>query len=331
MDRSIRERYRDAIRLEAMDRYGIGAQEIESWGGFESFIYRFTRGDEAFILRLTHTLRRSADLIRGEVDWINYLAANGLTVARAIPSKSGRLVEEIDDGLGDLFLATAFAFAPGRPPDEVNWTPALNEAYGRLLGRMHALAKRYEPAYPARRDRWPDHNEVEIPRLLEPHDPAAADCYRNLLRRVSTLPRDRDTYGIIHFDAHKGNFFVDGDTITLFDFDDCCYNWFANDIAMVIFYEVTNQDDPAASFKAFWPHFMRGYSAENDLAPEWAEIIQDFMTIREIDLYAVIMRSFGVTPGTIDELQHEWPRRFMQDRQRRIAAGERYLDADIAW
>ena len=43
------------------------------------------------------------------------------------------------------------------------------------------------------------------------------------------------------------------------------------------------------------------------------------------------MRSFGVTPCTIDELQHEWPRRFMQDRQRRIAAGERYLDADIAW
>ena len=84
MDKTIRDRYSDAILHETMARYAIAADQIEPGDGFESFIYRCQRDGTPAILRITHSLRRSPELIRGEVDWINYLAAGGATVAGAL-------------------------------------------------------------------------------------------------------------------------------------------------------------------------------------------------------------------------------------------------------
>lgn len=331
MEQTIRDRYSDDILSEAMRRYDIAPDAIAEAGGFESFIYRYTRGGERFILRLTHTLRRTPEQIHGEVDWINYLAAGGATVARAVLSARQELVEAIDDGQGGRFLATAFSHAPGRPPWETGWTPARYEAYGRLIGRMHALTKDYAPANPAwRRPEWIEETLGDTLRLLSPADATAARRYRELVARVAALPRDRDGYGLVHYDAHSANLHVDGDTITLFDFDDCTYHWFAADVAMVIFYLITNQDDPAALLNDFLPPFLRGYRAENRLDPHWLATIHDHLTLREIDLYAVVQRSFGVSGDDAEALPHEWPRRFMRGRKARIETGQPYVDFDFS-
>jgi Ser/Thr protein kinase RdoA (MazF antagonist) len=331
MDKAIRDRYSDAILHEAMARYAITADRLEPGDGFESFIYRFQREAGPAILRVTHTLRRSAEQIHGEVDWINTLAAGGATVAGALLSARGELVEEIDDGQGGYFLVTAFAFAPGRPPGEVGWTPARYERYGRLIGLMHALTKDYAPPAPAwRRPSWPAVFADELRGLLSGRDEIIHSRYQELTRHIERLPRDRDSYGLIHFDAHGGNLHVDGDTITLFDFDDCVYNWFIGDIAMVIFYMITNADDPPGVLADFLPHFLRGYRAENRLDPRHLPAIHHFLSTREIDLYAVIQRSYDLPDGDAAEaIPHPWPRRFMIGRRARILAGAPYVDFDF--
>ena len=332
MDKTIRDLYNDAILHEAMARYAIAADAIEPGGGFESFIYRYQRDDGPAILRITHSLRRSPEQIHGEVEWINYLAAGGATVAGALLSARGELVEEIDDGQGGRFLATAFAFAPGRPPWEVGWTPARYENYGCLLGRMHALTKEYAPPDPAwRRPSWPAVFADELNDLLTGRDAVILDRYRAITGRIEAMPRGRNEYGLIHFDAHSANFHVDGDTITLFDFDDCVYNWFIGDIAMVVFYMITNADDPPGVLADFLPPFLRGYRAENRLDPRWLPAIHDFLTTREIDLYAVIQRSYDLPDGEAAEaIPHPWPRRFMTGRRARLLAGTPYVDFDFA-
>ncbi len=332
MDKTIRDRYSDAILHETMARYAIAADQIEPGDGFESFIYRCQRDGTPAILRITHSLRRSPELIRGEVDWINYLAAGGATVAGALLSARGELVEEIDDGQGGRFLATAFAYAPGRPSGAVGWTAARYEAYGRLIGRMHALTKGYAPPDPAwRRPSWPAVFAEELSGLLTGGDELILDRYRAIIQRIEAMPRGRDAYGLIHFDAHGGNFHVDGDTITLFDFDDCVYNWFIADIAMVIFYMITNAGDPLGILADFLPPFLRGYRAENRLDPRWLPVIHDFLTTREIDLYAVIQRSYDLPDGEAAEaIPHPWPRQFMTGRRARILAATPYVDFDFS-
>ena len=65
MEQQIRERYHDGILNEVMGRYGIQPDKIQSLKAFESFIYEFERKSEAYILRISHSLRRSEALISG--------------------------------------------------------------------------------------------------------------------------------------------------------------------------------------------------------------------------------------------------------------------------
>lgn len=54
----------------------------------------------------------------------------------------------------------------------------------------------------------------------------AADEMNEILQRFSRMPATPSDYGLIHSDVNPTNFHVDQGKITLFDFDDCGYNWF---------------------------------------------------------------------------------------------------------
>jgi len=322
----IKARYSDGVLKEAMHRYGISGDRIRELDGFESFIYEFGRGSGDFILRIGHSARRSEALIHGEVDWMNYLAEGGAAVARAAPSLSGNLVEAFEDGHGEYFLATSFVKAEGKPPREAGWTPALFETYGEALGKMHALTKDYEPRDPAwKRPEWDDPEIQDIEANLPDTETGVVERYRALMEHLRSLPKDRDSYGLVHFDAHGSNFLVDQEgRITLFDFDDCSYGWFIYDIAIALFYMVAGREDDEAFIGEFMTHFFKGYRRRNRLDPKWLDEMPNFLKMREIDLYAVIHRSFDV-----ENLENKWCARFMRNRKSRIEQGMPYVDFDF--
>lgn len=322
MEKEIRDRYNDEILGEAMRRYGIAEGDIKLLDGFESFMYEYARNGQESILRVGHSRRRTPDLIRGEVDWINYLAAGGAGVARAVQSQGGALVEEIPDARDGRFLATSFVKAQGGPVWEMGgWTDEAIDQYGRLLGRIHALSKDYAVADAAwRRPTWVE-DQGMIMSLLEPD---IAEKYREVMSHLQALPQDGESYGMIHQDAHGGNFFIDANgRITLFDFDDCVYGHFAYDLAMVLFYAVTNRDDAAEFAPGFWRRFMRGYAAENNLDPAWQREIPHFMKLREIDLYALVLRDYDSLEGDA------WAEAYLDGRKERIVNGIPYLEIDL--
>jgi Ser/Thr protein kinase RdoA (MazF antagonist) len=119
MEPRIRELYSDAILDEALARYGIAKSDIHPLDGFESFVYECQKGDREYVLRVSHSLHRSADLTQGEIEWINYLADNGVPAARAVPSERGNLVEPIQVHDGSHFTAVSFERAAGDYPHRI--------------------------------------------------------------------------------------------------------------------------------------------------------------------------------------------------------------------
>lgn len=329
MEPRIKERFNPDILYDILHRYDVEASTVRELDGFESFIYEFTRPDGEFVLRIGHSHRRSIPMIRGEVDWINYLAAGGAGVAKAIFSEQGNLVELASDGHGEHFLATAFVKAPGGPMKKQHWTAEFYEAYGTLVGRMHRLTRQYTPPAETWRPQWDDPIHLNVDDFLPAADTAILEAFNRLLEYLRALPRDPHSYGLVHFDAHTSNLFVDDRTtppaITLFDFDDCAYSWFANDIAIVLFYAISTAKNPPEATQNFMVPFLRGYRKENQLDPAWPAEIPYFLKLREIDLYAVIHRSFG--PGPYDE--SPWVAHFMNGRKQRIEAGEPYVAFDF--
>ncbi len=319
--------YNDGILHTARGFYGIPADSIHLLDGFESFIYEFERPDGRFILRIGHSSRRSPDLIAGEVDWINFLAAGGAGVARAVLSQNGNLVEPVADGQGGQFLCTAFVRAPGGEVKKEQVNERLFFNYGKLMGRMHALAKTYTLPNPAwKRSEWNDPEMLYADRWLDSGDEKILAPYGELKEHLFRLPEDPDSYGMIHQDAHPGNFFVDEDyRITLFDFDDCAYGHFIYDIAMVLFYSsMWDRQDPSAFTQRFMPVFLDGYRGENRLVPAWLKELPHFLKLREIDLFAQIQFTFPEE----SYMENPWMAHYMSGRRQCIEKCQPFIDFD---
>lgn len=323
MEPEIKNRYNNHILAEARQRFGIAPDQIKLLDGFESYMYEFEKDDSEFILRIGHSRRRSPDMIRGEVDWINYLAKGGAGVARAVESAQGNLVEIIPDAKDGAFLATAFVKAPGADAWTAGWWGEDWFAeYGRLLGKMHRLTKSYKPAkLEWNRSSWDAPENLEIEEHIPESISFVSEKFRELMQHLQSLPTGPEDYGMIHQDAHGGNFFVnENGKITLFDFDDCTYGHFAYDVAMVLFYAVTNREDAEEFAPIFWRPFWQGYCEENELDPKWLCEIPHFLKLREIDMIAVLYRSCDM-----DNLDDPWIKAFMNGRLDRIANDVPYI------
>lgn len=327
METAITRRFNEDITNSAAERYGIKSSDLKKLDGFESYIFKYSKDGVGYILRIAHTIRRSETLIRAEIEWIRYLASNGVSVADAVLSQNGNLVEIIDDGADSFFLATSFFEVYGKSPYVYGWSEKLFTTYGALLGKMHKLAQSYSPVDSAiERPLW-NSKEMngDVLTNIPSTQPEIKERYLEIISNLETLEQTRESFGLIHFDAHSGNMLVDETgQINLFDFDDCNRNWFVNDIAIVLFYMVTNTKNPEELTNKFLPPFLKGYSRENRLDSKWLKEIPVFLRMREIDLYAVIHRSMD--QNKLDG----WCKQFMDDREKKIINSTPYVNLDFS-
>jgi Ser/Thr protein kinase RdoA (MazF antagonist) len=288
--KEVAEAFSDEIRDEALALYGLDKDAVESIETNTDVVYEFHRGDQLFILKLVHSSQSTYDQVCGEIDWVRYLADNGLSVSRPVPSTTGAHTRRIDATNGH-FTVVAYEKARGvlvRYEDN-EYNSSLYQQCGRFVGRMHALAKEYEPRYPEwRRPLWQELMTKEHFRL-DPGD--INDKKQCLIEHLQTLPRSRDSFGLTHGDFHAYNFLVYEGDLTVFDFAECNYCWYAYELASILYhvldlpYEGPNYDRFG---QFFTDHFMQAYKEENQLDSAWAEQMNTFLRLREILIYAYL-------------------------------------------
>jgi len=165
--------------------------------------------------------------------------------------------------------------------------------WGRVLGQMHVLTKNYHPeSAEIKRPDWFDLHKSRLALVSQLPD----RCHRvqvqiqRLLGELKALPRDKDSFGLIHGDFNDGNFTVDytnGD-ITVFDFDDSCYFWFMYEIASAweggigrtMFQKLSER-------KSFMDHYMEqvmlGYTCANSLSSESLTRLPLFINLIQVE------------------------------------------------
>jgi len=168
------------------------------------------------------------------------------------------------------YIVTAFEESEGTlaeriPPTE--WTNELYRSIGNAAGKMHAVSKRYQPAHPDHtRPHWFDGFEIQdATSKLATFTDETREKLPTLIQELKTLPTYPADYGLIHDDLHFANFMIEPDgKVTIIDFDDCAYGWFAMDAAMALFdvlvlYHATNKADKRAFARRFMGNYLSGY------------------------------------------------------------------------
>ena len=294
--------YSDDIRSEAERQFGLARAGSIPLRGSHSYVFDYPGEDRSVILKITHSSHRRIQQIMGEIDFTDYLAANGVNVSRAIPSPGGKLVETMEADTG-YFLATAYEKAPGALVDWREWTPELFEQWGALTGKMHALTKSYKPSDESiRRGHWHENRDWH----LETSVPGSREAIRRKGQRIKdwllSLPTERNSYGLIHSDLHQWNMLYDGREIWPIDFDNLHYDWFLSDFTTVIINAVICQAhcfqegdydswtggsrmDSAEFLDYFMDPFLSGYKSENTLAPVWIGRLPRFLSRHYFTFY----------------------------------------------
>jgi Ser/Thr protein kinase RdoA (MazF antagonist) len=326
------ERNQNAILTEAASRYGLVPEKLKRLGSFESLVYEFNLGGKNYILKITHSIHRTPELVRGELDWTNYLFENGVAVSQTIPSINGDFLEIINgntvDVLGDdYFLVYVVEKAEGKTTERPDWTKAMVQEWGRITGRMNALAKTYKPSNPQwKRFEWHEDDSLRVDKHIPASQPIVLERAHDLIKRMLEWPTDPDSYGLIHSDMHNGNFVCNNGRITAFDFDDSHYGWFGFEIMIPLFYVLrdhqVNHDDVEFA-RWFLGNFLEGYVRENNIDGIWIKKIPEFMKLREIDLYSVIHVENAAE-------ENGWCRRFMKNRRQYIEENIPVIDMDFS-
>ncbi|MCR2805856.1 phosphotransferase [Paenibacillus sp. SCIV0701] len=195
-------------------------------------------GADAKILRIAFLNDRSREDYLGELEYVRYLFEHGGSVANVISSRNGNLIEEISYQSHNYFICL-FTQAKGKGLAENHYQyregAPLTEYYfncGKVLGKLHQLAKDYKPVHP--RYEFTDRFNVEyIGKLLPDSLSLLKERLAELLHTLEGLDRSRESFGMIHFDYNDGNYKIDFDTgqITVYDFDNSCFGWYMYDLA----------------------------------------------------------------------------------------------------
>ncbi|MCM3766971.1 phosphotransferase enzyme family protein [Neobacillus niacini] len=274
-------------------------------GGFHNEVY-YDKGINR-VIRISEP-GKTKDIVLAELQWMKFLYDKGVRVPRpdmSIDIEAGR-------------VKTTFEYISGDPVDVTNiahWNSEMFEQMGRILGRMHALSKECM-VQDVNRPRWtPDNPDVfQIWRKLSPW---LQGKYEIWMQRLVPYHITRDTFGLIHNDFHQGNLIVnEGGCLTVIDFDECSYNWYAQDLAVCFYHaywqHASFNGDAEAFCKTFLSSFFKGYQEENLLHPDTVEQMLIFLKLREIFLYSLFLRKWD-----LDSLE-DWQKFTLQDLEGRI-------------
>lgn len=329
MENAIKEIFNDELLAIIATKYGIDSKELIYIGGFQNFVYEYQLGGMSFILRFTPSTHRSVNTVKAELEWILYLARNGVSVSIPIYSINGEMTEVIE-AQGMYFTAVSFKKAQGRKIDypECLRDNALYEKLGQVTGRIHALSMLYQPSNDSvRRHDWSRNYYLENIDFLPASHTRVRDSYYSLMDKINQLPKDEASYGLIHGDIGVGNFLVNEQGIlTLFDFDEAQYSWFVEDIAIQLYYLVyvyggedgrESREEQAARFMKY---FMRGYRLENTLDDYWLSQIPLFLQLRELIVYIGAFRNFDGDEA-FSSSDNQWFKDWIAESRSRLENG----------
>jgi amicoumacin kinase len=218
-------------------------EPLEFAGDSASHVYRFLASGRLHYLRLTSSVARTREQVEAELDFVLYLHRGGVSVALPVASVAGQFVEEIAAECHSFF-ACVFQQAEG---ERFTYDAAASHEEhfrlrGKTLGQIHAVSKDYTPSGNSRRFAWDeDKLLLEADAYLPESEKIVWREFKRLKEKLHDYPRSIQTYGLIHGDFGETNYRYQkigqagAARLNVFDFDDCCYHWFAYDLAVSIY------------------------------------------------------------------------------------------------
>lgn len=203
------------------------------------------RGVPVAVTRVCHApYMDDTAAIESEVAWTAALARDRVVrVPATLPPLDGRAVAMVADEREARWACRTSAVARGSAPDDATAPVALHRRLGTTAALLHEHALGFHRPRDFVRPAWEPADLVGPGSRWGPWEAApltAADLALLARARDAALAalhdasRAPDSWGLVHADLRPGNVLLDGDDLTVIDFDDCGFSWFVLDLAAAL-------------------------------------------------------------------------------------------------
>ncbi|HYO05092.1 MAG TPA: phosphotransferase [Mycobacterium sp.] len=229
--------------------------------------------------------------IESELDWLDALRrGREVTVPTVLPARDGRRVVTVDQR-GTPRHVVHFEMVAGTEPDEATLTVEDFHTLGRITASLHDHSREWVRPPGFGRFSWDwQHSLGDQPRWGRWQDATGVGAPESVVldRAVALLERrlheygsGPEVFGLVHADLRLANLLVDGDDITVIDFDDCGFGWYFYDFGTAVsFFE----DDPAVpEWQNAW---VTGYRTRRPLPAADEAMLPSFVLLRRLLLLA---------------------------------------------
>ncbi len=282
-----------ALARLACGRYGISPGcRLHQYPLTENWTFRVeAEGADPVVLRIYRPGGRSPAEILSELAWMNAIRQDSdVLVPGVISTAAGSQVVEVvcDPPLGRCYCVL-FTCAQGQEPAEdelAAWFPRL----GAITARLHQHARSWTPPSWFRRPRWDLTTTLGDRPHWGPWQASVTDAEeRRQMQRLAEVVTSRlrrfregpERFGLVHADLRLANLLVDGERITVIDFEDCGFSWYLYDLACALTFNEGRAD--AGELVALW---VDGYRQVEQLSPEDEMEIDTFLMLRRLMLSA---------------------------------------------
>ena len=281
--------------IQALKAFPIEPEGLELVALSENVTFRVSdrRDGAAYVLRLHRPGYHTLEELNSERVWTRALAEAGVAVPIPLTTRAGSDYVSVQvEALGQQRQAGMTRWIEGElladlleRSDDVEAPERCFEQLGAIEAAMHNQSCGWRPP-PGFARHAVDRDGLmgdapfwgpfwEHPVFSPPERRLVIETRDRIRVVLDRLGRAPTIFGMIHADLHDGNLLADGERLTVIDFDDCAFGWYAYDIAVALYHQ---QGSPR--FEALRRAFVRGYRTKRDLGDDTLALIPLFLLVR---------------------------------------------------
>jgi Ser/Thr protein kinase RdoA (MazF antagonist) len=297
---------------EVLRAFPVEPGEVELVSVSENVTFRVVdRNDGAdYVLRLHRPGYHTHEALDSERIWTRALAEAGVRVPVPLTARDGRDYVSVHVGELDQHRRAGMTrWIPGELLEDVLAHAEVADLYERWFERLGAMmAAMHVQSSAWRTPATFQRHALDVDGLLGEapfwgpfwDHPKLSPAERGLLLgarerirgALDRYGRDAATYGVIHADLHASNLLVDGEQLTVIDFDDTAFGWYLYDIAVAL-----KRCEDRSDFAAIEAAFFRGYRTTRPISESERALVPMFRLVRGLAQIGWLHQRPEIDPG----------------------------------
>lgn len=278
-----------AAAWEAAPVFGLEPEDISVLAQSENVVCDLTMPDAShLVMRLHRPGYNTVDELDSEVVWVRALGDAGVPVPTAVPTLDGPHYTSVAIG-DEVRHVGVVEWVDGQPlGSAIGSNDDVTPSYAQI-GALAAAIRIHSNAWTVpsgfSRRKWDVEGLVgdnplwgrfwEVDALTADQQTLFSRSRNKLRDELGALSTGSDRYGLIHADLHLGNLMAHDDALTIIDFDDAGYGWFAHELAVALHAVL---DEP--EYDRCKASLLEGYRSVFPLDATEEALIDTFVTVR---------------------------------------------------